>query len=259
MHGHGTVCAGVVGAVTNNNIGISGVCWYSKIMNVQISNETWVAYFTDTAKGIRYAADNGVDVISMSFGWVNKNDNIIKNACDYAYDKGVVLVAGAGNLGLNDEFNPAHFENVIAVAGTDNNDSRYEVIFENTTYASNYGPWIDVCSPAEYIFTTMPTYSVTMNERHGMSMNYEFQSGTSFASPIVAGIVAMILSKDSSLTPDEVRERIKNNVDPYHSIYNLGTGRVNAFKAVIGDNNKPEKQPAYNKKPTVYSHYLRFP
>ena len=231
MHGHGTVCAGVAGAVTDNNIGIAGVSWNSKVMSVQISNETWVGTFTDISQGIKYAADNDASIISLSFGWHDKNDNIVKNACDYAYNKGVLIVAAAGNSNSNLEHNPAAFENVVAVAGTDNNDSRMEFTVDDITYASNYGRWVDIAAPGEHIYTTMPTYNVTMNNKYGDNLNYEFQSGTSLSGPIVAGIAALMLSKNGTLTPDKVKSIMLRYVEPYRSLQYLGTGRINAYKA----------------------------
>ena len=232
LNGHGTICAGVVGAICDNGIGSAGVCWNCKIMDVQISNYKWVGSFTDIASGIQYAADNGANVISLSFGWYNKNDEIIKDACEYANDIGVVLVAAAGNDGVSAKACPASFENVISVAGTNNNDSILDTFSYGEEVKSNYGLWVDVAAPGQHIYSTMPTYTVYFNEEYGMNMNYTYASGTSLSAPIVAGVVGLMLSKNSSLSPDEVTKLIRKSVDRYHSIYYLGTGRIDAYKAM---------------------------
>jgi subtilisin family serine protease len=232
LHGHGTICTGVVGGVTDNNIGLAGVCWNSKIMIVQISNETWHGLFTNIASGIKYAADNGANVISMSFGWQGKSDNIVKNACEYAYNKGVILTASAGNSGNEEVINPAAFEHVIAVAGTNHEDSRMDINDKGIPIISNYGPWVDIAAPGQYIYSTMPTYDVYMNRKYGLNKNYTYGNGTSLSSPIVAGVAALILSKNPNLSPNEVKSRICEYSEPYRSIYDLGDGRINAYQAI---------------------------
>ena len=232
LHGHGTACAGVVGGVADNGIGLAGVSWNSKIMIVQIANKKWVGYYTNIALGIQYAADNGADVISLSFGSYNQDYEIVKDAIDYAYDKGVVLFAAAGNDGTNNKPNPASLENVIAVAGTNNKDHRMDTFELEKECISNYGDWVDIAAPAENIYTTMPTYSVYMIEEYSVSMNYEFLSGTSAASPIAAGVAALLLSNNSELTQAEVKSIICEYSDSYISIYDLGEGRINAYRAI---------------------------
>jgi hypothetical protein len=97
---------------------------------------------------------------------------------------------------------------------------------------SNYGPWVDVAAPGEDIFSTMPSYHVTFND-YGLNYNYTGGlCGTSCSAPHVAGLAALILSKNPSLTPEEVKTLILENVDPYNSSFDLGTGRINAYKAI---------------------------
>jgi len=235
-HGHGTLCAGVASAVGNNNIGISGVCWNCKIMPVKVTSENWLAYWTDIAVGIKYAADNDADVISMSFGR-NSNLSYVWDAVEYTYGKGVFMCAAAGNDNTSNIFYPAGYDHVTAVAATNQHDKRCDEDDWPPGYGSNYGDWVDVAAPGELIYTTMPTYHAFMNDINNpntgqnFSQDYDFCDGTSLSGPHVAGEAALILSKDSSLSPDEIKSRIRKYVDPYDSDEYIGTGRINAHKA----------------------------
>jgi subtilisin family serine protease len=232
-YGHGTICAGIAGAVGNNGIGISGVCWDCKIMSLKITNETAWLYYTDIAEAIQYAADNGAHVISMSFVLYN-NMSYIWDAVNYANDKGVFMCAACGNDDVSEKTYPAAYDNVIAVGGTDHNDSRMYFYCEHCGkyHGSNYGSWVDVAAPAQEIYSTMPTYYVYYNKL-GMKQNYDtLQGGTSFACPHVAGLAALILSKYPSLSLEKLTSRILEKVDPYDSEFYIGTGRINAHKSV---------------------------
>jgi subtilisin family serine protease len=234
MVGHGTMCAGVAAASTNNGIGIAGVCWVCKIMPLRIFNETWYGTSTNAAKAIKYAADNGADVISMSIGWVNQ-DPILRDAVNYAYGKGVFLCAAAGNLNMNFKIFPAAFDNVTAVAATNQNDKRCTPEDWGPGSGSSYGDWVDIAAPGNLIYSTMPTYHVLMNDDpYYRNQYYDYGSGCSYSTPTVAGVAALLLSKDSSLTPDEVKALLYGNVDPYNSTEYIGTGRLNAQKALLG-------------------------
>lgn len=232
--GHGTAHAGVAAAVGNNAIGIAGVCWDCKIMPIHCVDEFDNGAADDIAAGIHYAVDNGADVISMSFGNYTPN-SLVNDAVDYAYTMGVVLVAAAGNEGTSSEFYPAAYEHVIAVTATANNDSRMDVIRWGFVHGiSNYGDWVDVAAPGVDIYVTLPTYEVTYNTLLGVSQNYDYMSGTSFSCPHVSGLAALLLSQNSDLTPDEIKNLIcdEKNVDPYNSTYDLGSGRINAYKTL---------------------------
>jgi subtilisin family serine protease len=229
-YGHGTMCAGVAGAVTDNGIWGAGVAWNCKIMPVQISNEYGTIPMDRAVKGIRYAADNGADAISMSWGL--GNTSTLKNAIDYAYGKGVFLCAAAGNSNSATKFYPAAYENVTAVAMTNQNDSRCSPDdWGNPAWGSEYGDWVDIAAPGNIIYTTLPTYHVYFND-YGYYQTFDWGCGTSFASPMVAGVAALLISKDPSLTPNEVKAILCGNVDPYNSTEYIGTGRLNAQKAL---------------------------
>lgn len=235
-YGHGTFCAGIAAASTNNSIGIAGTNWNSLILPVRIINRFGEFYDSATALGIKYAADNDADVISMSFTFLNSS--LLEDAVNYAYGKGVFLCAAAGNQNSSDEHYPAAYESVTAVAATTENDTRCSPKEWGEGYGSNYGDWVDIAAPGNMIYSTMPTYHVTMND-HGLSQNYSFGSGTSAAAPMVAGVAALLLSKNPSLSPNDVTMLLCGNVDPYNSTQYIGTGRLNAQKALLAINQPP--------------------
>jgi len=217
--GHGTHCAGIVGAVGNNNNGISGVCWDCSIMPVRagfkisvLGQVTGVFETDDLYESIIYAADNEADVISMSWGNAYYS-KLILDAVNYAYSKGVVLVAAAGNSDSDSEHYPAAYDHVIAVAATDRNDIRADF--------SNYGKWVDVASPGVDIISTIIPNKL-----------YETYSGTSMACPYVAGVAGLLKSKYPDAHPDLITSLIKTGVDEIESsgYKYIGTGRVNAYK-----------------------------
>lgn len=230
-HGHGTMCAGVAGAVGDNGIWGAGVAWNCKIMPVRIANESWYTTWASAAKGIRYAADNGANVCSMSFGWYF-SPNLVSDAVNYAYGKGVFLCAAAGNDNQWSKFYPATLDNVTSVAMTNQNDTRCSPEDWNASgWGSNYGEWVDIAAPGNIIYSTMPTYHVFFND-YGSHQNFDWGCGTSYASPMVAGVAALLLSVNPSLTPAQVKALLCGNVDPYNSTEYIGTGRLNAQKAL---------------------------
>jgi len=227
--GHGTMCAGIAGASTNNGIWGAGVAWNCTIMPVQVFNETGWGWQLTAALGIYYAADNGADICSMSFGF--DPYSTLKYAVDYAYSKGVFLCAAAGNSNTSTKLYPAAYENVTAVAATNQNDGRVTPNDWPGGWGSNYGDWVDIAAPGNIIYSTMPTYHVTFND-YGAYQNFDWGCGTSYATPMVAGVAALLLSKDPLLTPDEIKTLLCGNVDPYNSTEYIGTGRLNAQKAL---------------------------
>jgi len=246
-NGHGTFCAGIASAVTNNEIGMSGVSWNSKIMCVKIlgNNTVWT---TETyTNAIKYAVDNGADILSMSYG--HQDHPVYKSVFDYAYENNAILISAAGNSNTsNTRYSyPSAYENVIRVAATNQRDERcspddWGLDDFGNPLGSDFGEGIDVAAPGNCFYSTMPTYQVFMNYQYGFNHNYYLdpKGGTSWAAPTVAGIAALLLSQDPTLTNDEVRKIIRANVDPYISDEYIGTGRVNAYKALTRYNTQPE-------------------
>jgi thermitase len=210
-YGHGTHCAGIAAAVTNNGIGVAGVARNCKIMPfLAMGPLGLIAEFLITYDIIN-ATRNGADVISMSLGGLSEGI-LMKRAIDYADLHGVVIVAAAGNDDTNVPIYPAGNPKVIAVGATDYYDKR--------TFFSSYGGWVDVSAPGLYINSTW------------VGGDYLVASGTSMATPHVAGLAALILSEKPYLTPGEVRTIIRSSVDPVDSSKHIGTGRINAYKAL---------------------------
>lgn len=217
LHGHGTLMMGIAGAQTNNSIGIAGVGINPKIMMLRISNNEYGwAYSSDMAEAITYATDNGAKVISISFGSTYPSATI-RNAVDYANARGVFITAAAGNDGITQPNYPAAFEHVVSVGATDQNDIKASW--------SNYGSWVDVTAPGVSIRST--------NE----AGNYSSVSGTSPATPHVAGLAALALSENNTLTPLEVENYIKTNTNDLGSVGRddiYGYGRINIKKTLEG-------------------------
>jgi len=214
VYGHGTAVAGVIGADTNSGIGVAGLGWNTTIMPLVVVTSSNTASYADIASAINYAADHGAKVINMSLGGTSYSSTL-QNAVNYAWSKGLVIVAAAGNNSSSTAFYPAALNNVIAVSATDSND--------NLLGFSNFGNWITVGAPGTYIYTT------TNGGGYG---NWQ---GTSFASPQVAALAALLFAKNPSLTNQQVLDLIKNNSDDIGAAgfdVNFGWGRINAFRAV---------------------------
>ncbi len=216
FHGHGTHVAGIAAAVTNNIVGIAGVSWKNKIMAVRAGymnstgqGELW---WSDVAPAIVYGATNGAKIISMSFGGYGAS-SLLRSAVDYAYSKGAILVAAAGNDNVDERLYPAGYDNVIAVAATNSLDHKASF--------SNYGSWIDVSAPGVDIYSTM--YGDT----------YDSWSGTSMSTPHVSGLAGLVISENPVLTNEEVKMVIRNTTDPIDSSKPLGTGRINVYRALL--------------------------
>jgi subtilisin family serine protease len=241
--GHGTFCAGIAAAATNNGIGISGVAWNCKIMCVQVLDVYQSLRYDVFANGEKYAADNDADIYSMSYGW--DDTAFLRSAYEYAYDKDVILIAAAGNHNTSNPryCYPAAYDFVIGVAATNQRDERCDVDDWGSDDFGNeggscFGYWVDIAAPGHNFTSTSPTYAVY--EWYDLSYTDNEGGGTSWAAPMVAGIAALLLSQDSTLTNDEVRRIIRANVDPYISEEYIGTGRVNALKALTRANTQPE-------------------
>jgi subtilisin family serine protease len=232
---HGTHTSGLVGAQTNNNTGVASIGYNTSLMAVKVGRDSDGALVSGF-EGIVWAADHGADVISMSWGskqYVQTMQNIV----NYAYNMGCVLVAAAGNDGNDTIQYPAGLDHVISVASVDEGDG--------FSSFSCYGPWIDVCAPGgsstnalfSVLSTTYSTASWIGAGLFGVSGQYDVMSGTSMSCPIVAGLCGLMLSVDSTLTPEKLENILKltcDNIDapnPGH-IGDMGAGRVNAFHAL---------------------------
>ncbi|MGE5340224.1 MAG: S8 family serine peptidase [Candidatus Omnitrophota bacterium] len=218
--GHGTSIASIAAAETNNGLGIAGTCWNAKILSVKAAGPNGLMPITAIASGLRYAADYGARVINMSFV-AFRDSFMLKDACKYAFEKGAVLVAAAGNYGLNKVFYPAAYdEYCLAVGATEENDQLWDF--------SDYGPEIDVVAPGVNILSAFfdPEEPDILNA-------YQYQSGTSDATPYVSGAAALLLTQKPFLTNTQVMDLIRFTADdvnkdqyPGVDIY-MGYGRIN--------------------------------
>jgi subtilisin family serine protease len=231
--GHGTHCAGIAGAVTNNSIGVAGVSWDCKIMPVRTGflcevywNGAWYEVglfeYDDVKDAIEYAADQGADVISMSFG--GPDSYMIKNACNYAYNKGCVLVGASGNEAKAVVTYPARYDKVIAVGAIDDDNERCSF--------SNRGPNLELVAPGENIMSTLPGDS------------YGYKGGTSMACPHAAGVAALAISRYPSYSNQQIRQLLRDSADDLGLSGRddeYGYGRVDA--TLVGSGNPPPEEP----------------
>ena len=226
VHGHGTHVAGIAAAITNNGLGVAGLGYRATIMNVKVLGDDGQGYWSGVAQGIIWAADNGADVINMSLGG-SSGSSTVESAINYAWGKGVVVVAAAGNNGGSAPFYPAYYTNCVAVASTNSLDE--------LAATSNYGDWVDVAAPGVTIYSTV---------KDG---GYGYMSGTSMASPLVGGLAALVFtvvtdSNGNGRLNDEVRARIEATCDDI-GVSGIGSGRINAYKAVSSDTPAPAPPP----------------
>lgn len=210
---HGTHIAGIIAGEMDNYVGGSGIAPNTKIMPINVF-EGDGAYTSDIIKAIYHAVDNDADIINMSLGSYYYSQ-LYQNAIDYAHDAGLVIVAAAGNEATDDPSYPAAYNHVVSVAST--------TPWDSPSYFSNYGSTIDVSAPGSNIYSTLPYDS------------YGEMSGTSMASPVVAGIAALIKANQPSLTGDQIVQRLIDTTDdlgPRGKDDDFGYGRVNAAAAV---------------------------
>ncbi|MBN1997393.1 S8 family serine peptidase [candidate division KSB1 bacterium] len=182
--GHGTGISGIIAAVMDNHIGIAGLAPGCRIMSIRFATSRGYGEEDDAASAILYAIQNGAQIINMSWGDTNIS-RIMDDIFRYAAQKGVVLVASAGNSSTDEIHYPSGFNGTISVGAVDEQD--------NLAGFSNYGPCVDLVAPGINIYTT------TLDEQ------YNSVNGTSFAAPFVSAAAALLLSHSPQLTAEGVR------------------------------------------------------
>lgn len=227
--GHGTHVAGIAAATGHNAFGVAGVTWGASLMPIRITNNRGFARLLDAATGIIWAADgpdgdNGADIINLSIQFYNltpEESDALESAVNYAHDRGALLIAAAGNADL--DFGrpagpvaaPARFANCMAVSGTDNSDQLGSF--------SNFGPEVEVSAPGDRIYST--------DDQN----DFAFRTGTSAASPFVAGLAALLKSFEPALTNIEIREILQATSEDLGEPgrdNSFGFGRINALAAL---------------------------
>lgn len=240
---HGTHCAGIAAAVTNNNIGVASVSHNVSLVPIKTATDgsgSIAAGF----EGVEYAIVLGVDVISMS--WGGGGASATEQAFfDEAYADNIVVVAAAGNDNVSDPMYPASYNHVINVAAIDENDTKASF--------TNYGSTIDVSSPGVQIWSSVAT----------STNSYEFYDGTSMACPFVSGLCALMLSFDPNATVDRVEQCLKETADDIYTINptfvgQLGAGRINAYEAVKCIPSEPVAAFAASAEPPCASEVVTF-
>ena len=199
--GHGTHVAGIVGAVTNNQLGVAGTAWSTRILALKfMTNETGST--VNAIRAIDYAIKQHASVINASWGSQN-NSLALQKAIEKAHDACIVFVAAAGNDGEDNDkshFYPANYDvpNVISVMALSKNKTKWSL--------SNYGhKTVDIAAPGESIYST------------GLKNNYRYASGTSMAAPYVAGAAALLLAREKTvpLFPEQVKEMLMKTAKTY--------------------------------------------
>ncbi|MHC4645462.1 MAG: S8 family serine peptidase [Planctomycetota bacterium] len=219
-HGHGTHCAGIIAAEGNNGLDIAGLCWNARIMAVKFITVDGTATVADAVEAVHYAVDNGADVTSNSWGGFG-DANSLREAFDYAYSQGLVMVAAAGNENSDEILSPAGYETAISVAATDSDDERAPF--------SSYGDWVDIAAPGVDILSLRASGT-------SMASVYDpfttISSGTSMACPHVAGACAMLLSIDDEISADELADAMMVTADPIAPGI-CASGRLNLYGAIL--------------------------
>jgi len=237
---HGTHVTGTVAQTTNNNLGVGGIAFDTTIMPIKVLDYTGSGTSQQVADGIIFATDNGADIISMSLG-SSSPSSTIESAVNYAFNNNVTVIAACGNSNSNGCDFPAAFTNVISVGAT-----QYD---ETKAPYSSFGSNLDLVAPGGntgadqngddfadgVLQQTFESFINPGNKANPTDFAYWFFQGTSMATPHVAGVAALLLALNSSLTPDDIRNILTTTADDLGTPgrdNTFGHGLVNAFAAV---------------------------
>jgi len=213
VHGHGTHMAGII-AAAENTVGIIGLAHDVSLMNVKVAEDDGICDAETVARGIIWAVDNGARVINISLT-ITESSPTLEEAVNYAWDKGAIVVAAAGNNFGSTPVYPAAYPNVIAVAATDKDD--------RLPGWSNHGDWVSLGAPGVDIYSTLP------------GDGYGYETGTSPAAALVSGGAALLFTiatdtNGNGRVNDEVHHAIDSNCDEVE-VDGLVMGRINVLKA----------------------------
>lgn len=234
---HGTHVAGTIAAKTGNGLGVAGVAFNAKIVPVRVLGKCG-GYTSDIADAIIWASGGAVSgvpananparVINMSLGGGGACGATTQSAINSARSRGTVVIVAAGNENMNaSNSNPANCAGVVTVAATNRSGGR--------AFYSNYGAVVDVAAPGGD--TSVAANGILSTLNAGLtapaSDNYAFYQGTSMATPHVAGVAALMLSKNANLTPDEIESKLKSTARAFPATCTTcGSGIVDASAAV---------------------------
>jgi subtilisin family serine protease len=223
-NGHGTHCAGIIGAEGENNLGIAGVNWKVHIMQLKFMNASGSGTTKDAIEAINYAISRkkeGVNVRIISASWGStQRSRALEDVIRKAYENDILFVAAAGNASVNNDRMPHYpssynVPNVVSVAALDRNDQLASF--------SNYGAKsVAIAAPGVDILSTW------------LENSYEEKSGTSMATPVVAGVAALIVAEHPHMSVDDLRKKLLASSDPIVALKGktVTGGRINAAKAL---------------------------
>jgi subtilisin family serine protease len=212
-NGHGTHVAGTIGAVGNNGIGVTGVAWTASIMPLKFLDQSGSGSLSDAIKAIQYARVNGAKIINASWGGGGFS-SALQSAITQFITSGGLFVAAAGNEATNNDVTPsypANYQGVISVGASTRTDTRASF--------SNYGTSVDVFAPGQSILSTLP------GNRYGSL------SGTSMATPQVAGALALLWGQNPTLSANTISQALINSTDNVLRASNSTHGRINVGAA----------------------------
>lgn len=220
---HGTHCAGTIAGVGNNGTGVAGVNWQAKIMACKFLSADGYGSVSDAVDAIIYAVNNGAHILSNSWGGSDYSQ-ALKDAIEYANTNNVLFVAAAGNSGTDNDYDPQYpasydCDNIISVAATDHSD--------DLAYFSCYGTTsVDIGAPGVDIYSTIPGSS------------YDTYSGTSMATPHVAGVAGLVLAQNPDYDDDQIKESIFNGAEQISALSGkcVTGGRLNAYRSLNASN-----------------------
>jgi len=226
---HGTHVAGIAAAVTDNRVGVASIGFKCRILPVKCSADNDIradgfGYIIEGYQGIAYAAQMRARVINCSWGGAG-GSQFEQDIITYATEQGALVVASAGNDRSDAFFSPAGYKGVLGVASTNPSDGKSDF--------SNYGQFVDISAPGEEILSTI--FEVNRNT-HLIESGYAILNGTSMASPLAAGLAALVSWKFPQFNPLQVGEQVRVTCDPISSPYQLGKGRINALRALTVEN-----------------------
>ncbi len=225
--GHGTAVSGTIVAAGNNALGVAGVAYSTRLLPVKVMDSSGFASYSCIAEGINYAVNQGARVINISIAGSSPSSTL-QDAIYYAWSNNVVVVAAAGNNANNMPQYPAACDGVVGVSATEPDDS--------LAWFSSYGSFVTLSAPGDNIWTT----------QDDPGNPYGAWRGTSFASPIVAGVAALVASENPSLSNTQIVSILEQSADdlgPAGYDTSFGYGRVNAYRAVSAAGQEPGALP----------------
>ncbi len=239
-HGHGSHVCGTVAQSTNNSKGVTGIAYNCTIMPVKVLNASGSGTYTQIADGIYWAADHGADIINMSLGGAS-GSTALQDAVNYAWNNGVVIICAAGNNNSSASFYPAAYPVCISVSATNSADGKADY--------SNYGSTIDICAPGgDGVDRNGDGYmdGILQNTFDASGDGYFFYTGTSMASPHVAGVAALVKAIDPTLTNTQIRSILETTAEDLGASgwdQYFGNGLVDAYAACLEAGGEPDTVP----------------